>query len=861
MNKILATISIITILFPGLLMAQNVSLTFRVDMSKENVSPDGVHVAGNFQSDAGFGANWNPSGSQLTDPDGDKIYELTVMVPQGVYLYKFVNGDEWSEKPELPSGDCAKNDGGGNFNREVIVGNGGINLPPVFFDSCNATLKLAVNMSQEQVSAAGIHVMGDFQTSAGYASNWDPSSIKLTDENNDGTYEVSLSVLPGSYSYVFVNGNTSGEMEMLGGPCATDDGNSNWYRPISASNGLNEADIYCFGTCTLCDPSITTNFDTYWWNEAVFYEIFVRSFYDSDGDGIGDFQGIIQKLDYLNDGDPTTDDDLGITGIWLMPMMESPSYHGYDVTNYYATEPDYGSMADFEELLDSCHARGIKVIIDFVMNHSSSQHPWFTQSASNQNNYRDWYIWSSNNPGFQGPWGQTVWHPNGGDYYYGLFWGGMPDLNYSNQAVKDEMFNITKFWLDKGIDGFRLDAIKYLDEDGTVLENTPETFTLLEEFNQLYKSRNQDAFTVGEVWSNTSSIIPYTQNNRLDVCFDFDMAYSMINAVNSGTPDQIRNQIDVIQDGYRKLQYATFLTNHDIDRIFSQFGQDESKMKLAASIYLALPGIPFIYYGEELGMTGTGAHENIRRPMQWSNGTHAGFSTSSPWFGVGNNYQTRNVTSLEANPNSLLNHYKKWIHIRNNHTPLTKGYLLDLELSLPSAALGFARIHDDEAVLFIANMANGSSASPSISLSLSSLEPGTYAVQDLISGQLVDSMIINQSGGFSNWSFSGGLAARESRAYFISKQIALNNEKVKLARLPLKISPNPNSGIFKISLPEGEKFHTKLKVMGISGAVLHQQGLRAQEPIVDLSHLPKGIYLLEVSSGDRRYIQKVEIQP
>ena len=164
-----------------------------------------------------------------------------------------------------------------------------------------------------------------------------------------------------------------------------------------------------------------------WWNEVVFYEIFVRSFKDSDGDGIGDFQGIISQLDYLNDGDPSTMDDLGIGGIWLMPIMPSPSYHGYDVTNYQTVNPDYGTLGDFKQLLEECHQRGIHVVIDFVINHTSSEHPWFLSSQEPASGFRNWYVWEGKNPGRSGPWGQNAWYETNGYYYYAPFWSEMPD--------------------------------------------------------------------------------------------------------------------------------------------------------------------------------------------------------------------------------------------------------------------------------------------------------------------------------------------------------------------------------------------------------------------------------------------------
>ncbi len=305
-----------------------------------------------------------------------------------------------------------------------------------------------------------------------------PTSIALKDQNKDGTYEADLVVPFGNYQYLFVNGNTTQEAENLPNDCTVAGANGKQNRDLQFNSAQDQPGVYCFNSCTACSPSAAFDFDTHWWNDAVFYEIFVRSFYDSNGDGIGDFKGLMDKLDYLNDGDPDTHDDLGITGIWLMPIMKSPSYHGYDIQDYNATEPDYGSMQDFENFLEAAHQRGIKVIIDMVMNHSSNQHPWFTQSANNTGGYRDWYVWSPANPGFLGPWGQTVWFPRGGNYYYGLFGSGLPDINYRDTALKNAMFDVVNFWLDKGVDGFRLDAIKYLVEDGTDVREYPGNISI-----------------------------------------------------------------------------------------------------------------------------------------------------------------------------------------------------------------------------------------------------------------------------------------------------------------------------------------------------------------------------------------------
>ena len=651
------------------------NVTFRINMSAETVAPSGVHIAGTFQAAAGLGNDWNPASTLVQDLDGDKIYEITVQLPPGTYQYKFINGNAWG-MDENPPVECSV---GNNNNREMVVLNADIVLPAYPFNGCLSTLRFAVNMFNQTVSPEGVHVMGNFQQAAGYAQNWNPAATRLQDQNGDGTYELDLTVPFGQYQYVFVNGNTAADTEILPGNCSVLGNNGLQVRQVNFASDTDDPAVYCFNTCDVCHPSAVYEYDTKWWNDAVFYEVFVRSFYDQSGDGIGDFKGLTQKLDYLNDGNPDTHDDLGITGIWLMPMMKSPSYHGYDVADYYATEPDFGTMQDFEAFLAAAHARGIKVIIDLVMNHSSSQHPWFTQSANNQNGYRDWYVWADNNPGTIGPWGQTVWHPKNGDFYYGLFWDGMPDLNYTHPPVKEKMLDVVKFWLDKGVDGYRLDAIKYLVEDGPLLENTPQTYAFLEEFNDVYKAANPEAITVGEVWQSTQSIIPYIQNDRLDVCFEFGLAGAILDAVDNGNPESLENQLTTVQNSYPMLQYATFLTNHDIDRVFSTLDASADKMKLAASLYLTLPGIPFVYYGEEIGMTGTGDHLNIRRPMQWTDGSNAGFSATTPWQSIGSNYLLNNVQDMDANPASILRHYKKLISIRNEQEALRRGQTLLLD--------------------------------------------------------------------------------------------------------------------------------------------------------------------------------------
>ena len=827
------------------LISQLNQITFQVDLNNEVISPHGVHIAGDFQSVAGLGGNWSPSSSEMVDNNGDGIYSIVVLIPDNTYEYKFINGNAWG-MDESPPGECTV---GPNHNRSFSVSGSNFTLPAVPFNGCLPTVNFSVNMQNQDISTDGVYIMGNFQEVAGFSQNWDAGIIKLKDLNGDNTYEISLNIPEGNYEYLFVNGMDSSNAEILPLNCY-----GNYNREINVVTGNNSFETHCFNTCDECDPFLNNNFDTHWWNNTIFYELFVRSFYDSDGDGIGDFQGIIEKLDYLNDGDPNTFDDLGITGIWLMPTMESPSYHGYDVKDYYNIESDYGTMEDFEEFLEQAQLRGIKVVIDLVLNHTSNQHPWFIQSANNQNNYRDWYIWSDNNPGFTGPWSQNVWHYNQGNYYYGLFWSGMPDLNYNHPAVKEEMKNIANFWLNKGVDGFRLDAIKYLIEEGSNLENTPATFSLIEDFNDEYKSTSSESFTIGEVWSNTNSIIPYVQDGMLDACFDFDLASDIISAVNSTSSLSLTQQIQTILESYPSLQYGTFLSNHDMDRVYNKLAYSNEKMKLAASIYLTLPGIPFIYYGEEIGMVGSGSHQNIRRPMQWSDLNNAGFTNSNAWTSVGNNYVTNNVEIMNDDNSSLINHYKKIIQIRNEQSALRRGNILVLEND-SQEILSFARTFRNKAVLINCNLSNNSINSI-ISLLKSSLPKGHYYLTDLYNNKELGTIVINSKGGFENINlFPSGLDPMESSIILLSTSSGYTTSSEN----EIIISPNPTSSTFTIFL-EGAPFQKALvTVLSSDGKIVLEKEMKEDLLIINSKNWSKGIYIVVFSNEEQKTIKKVII--
>ena len=499
-----------------------------------------------------------------------------------------------------------------------------------------------------------------------------------------------------------------------------------------------------------------------WWNDAVFYEIFVRSFYDSNADGVGDLQGIIQKLDYLNDGNPNTDTDLGVTALWLMPIFPSPSYHGYDVTDYRNIDEEYGTMNDFKALITAAHARGIKIVIDFVGNHTSDQHPWFTASASNESK-RDWYLWNSNKPSYNGPWGQEVWHERNGSYYYGVFWGGMPDLNYTNQEVTNEIKNTLRFWKEEvGVDGFRIDAVKHWIENGDQQENTAATLAWWRDLYVFKKSLDPGLMMVGEAWTSTQNIAPYS-DKRLDYCFEFDLSYALIDGINNQTNSGLKSKMSEIISTYETNQYGTFLTNHDQDRSFYRFGMDERKAKLAARILLSLPGVPYIYYGEEVGMLGQKPDEDIRRPMQWTSSANAGFSSTQPWHPLNNNYANYNVANQQFESESIWSQYQIWIKQRTRNTASRSG-TYDFIESNNSRMFSYLRADSESNTAFVVihNLSSQNTDDITIRINNSSLTEGTYNLINILNNQNMGSINVISSGAFDTTLSEVTLAAHSS---------------------------------------------------------------------------------------------------
>lgn len=501
-----------------------------------------------------------------------------------------------------------------------------------------------------------------------------------------------------------------------------------------------------------------------WWEERVWYLLFVRSFYDSDGDGVGDFQGIIEKLDYLNDGNPDTTDDLGITGIWLLPIVEAESYHGYDALDYRALEQDYGTEEDFRQLLEEAHARGIAIIVDYVINHTSDNHPWFEASEAGDPDYADWYRWEDNDLGYAGPWGQSdVWYRSNvrNQWYYAVFWNRMPDLNHENPAVTAEINDIARFWLeDLGVDGFRLDAIRHVIEDEVdgrpILADSPINRAYLADFNSFVHDVNPNAFTVGEILVRSSNTIAnYVDDNSVDAAFEFALSEAIVNSALVGNKRNIENQLLFTMREFQNGTFATVTTNHDFPRLFSTVQENEGINQVVINLIMTMPGFPFIYYGEEIGMasdsTTGGGDINYRRPMQWDESANGGFTTGNPWQALDTNFADYTVAGQTDDPDSLLSHYRNLISLRNSQPALQYGETIPVDSTYRSV-WGYLRYTEDEILLLVHNLDDRESRDYTITIeegilnSVSSIDV-IYSTTD-ITPNLPE---INEDGGFTDY--------------------------------------------------------------------------------------------------------------
>lgn len=442
------------------------------------------------------------------------------------------------------------------------------------------------------------------------------------------------------------------------------------------------------------------------WPHGITYEIFVQSFCDSDGDGKGDIKGMTSKLDYLK--------DLGIEAIWLMPMNPSPSYHKYDVTDYYGIHPDYGTMNDFKVFVAGAHKRNIKVVIDMVLNHCSNRHPWFIDAAKNENSpYRDYFVWThkddpqvtaSINKTNEDSRNRNRWNKvEGSDYlYYSYFGRHMPDLNFDSPKLREEVFKIGRYWLTEvGIDGFRLDAARHIFPEERVQENYRWWEYFLNEMRKVKK----DVYLVGEVWSSADEVAPYLRG--IPALFNFELASAIRKAVNEERADSLAIKLKGIEDFYTTINPdfidATFLTNHDQERIMSSVSNDINKEKMAVALLLTLPGSPYLYYGEEIGMRGKKPDEFIREPFLWD--IKEKDKGRAKWVTPRYSSDTTIVSASQQlkDKTSLLNYYRSFIAFRNNSKALTFGELKPVDISISGVCV-FQRNYEDENLLVLHNL-------------------------------------------------------------------------------------------------------------------------------------------------------------
>ncbi len=776
----------------GLAVAQNTTVQFSVNMNYQvtlgNFNPvtQTVDIAGSFN-------NWGSPVWNLSDTDGDGIYtgSTTLTIGTSIQFKTRING-LWNGTEEFS--------GGGPNRSYTVVANGVVEY--WYNDQIPEGTVIADASPSAYIVQPGQGIVFTDQ-SQGTPVSWSwsfPGGLPATStaQNPVVTYAAT-----GQYTFTLTVTDTQGN--------------------ISAKT---------FG------PIRVDAMETFWWNETVFYEAFVRSFKDSNGDGKGDIQGLISKLDYLNDGNPATTTDLGITGLWLMPVMQSPSYHGYDVTDYQTIEQDYGTNADFQQLITECHNRGIKVIIDMVMNHTSNQHPWFVSSTNPNSDKRDWYIWEDTNPGTPGPFSNNPWVQSNGDWYYAAFASSMPDLNYNNPEVHQAFEDIAEFWLtDMNVDGFRLDAVKYIYETATQTMDAPQTIAYWQEFRQFYKSVKPNAFAVGEAWDVTSIASQYVNNNGLDYCFEFETADAIVNGLNSGSAQDLNDQmVDVIRS-YPFLQWGTIIDNHDTNRVMSQLSNDMGKAKAAATLLLTLPGIPYIYYGEEIGMTGVSPDENRRTPMQWTGEAKAGFTTGNPWHAINSDYTTKNIAAQQATAGSLWNHYHDLIALRYSHDALTKGTYLPVTAS-SAAVSAFVRQYEGQNILVVVNLGTSATSGLTLTLHNGNIPAGDMYLQELL-GSGNQTITIDGTGGFTNYEMAP-IPAKGYRLYNIVSDLGTATPQAQTATL----YPNPATGSIKLTVDAAT-----VEIYNMAGQKVQQAKNYEAGQILDVSALANGIYMVKVGSG------------
>jgi alpha-glucosidase len=448
--------------------------------------------------------------------------------------------------------------------------------------------------------------------------------------------------------------------------------------------------------------------DYLWWRDGVIYQIYPRSFSDSNNDGLGDLPGITARLDYLA--------HLGIDAIWLSPFYPTPDADfGYDISNHSQVDARFGTLQDFDNLLEQTHARGIRIVLDLVLNHTSDQHPWFQESRSSLTNpKRDWYIWREKKNNWQAVFGGTGWtyDENTSQYYYHMFLSKQPDVNWHNPEVRQAQLDVVRFWLDRGVDGFRLDVFNVYFKDAGFKDNPakfglrgfdqqvhlydsnhPEMIPLLHEFRSILDAYPQ-RYSVGETFIATAEkAASYIGNQLLHAAFSFD--FTSLELFFPWNPVWVLKRVLKREEIFQDERWpATVMSNHDLPRAASRYSRTENdaQARLAMTLLLTLRGTPFLYYGEEIGMRDISlsrsqimdppgkrywpiykGRDGCRSPMQWDGSAFAGFSSVQPWLPLHSDYLSRNAAQQEQDPASMLNFTRTLIDLRKQYPALQRG--------------------------------------------------------------------------------------------------------------------------------------------------------------------------------------------
>ena len=475
--------------------------------------------------------------------------------------------------------------------------------------------------------------------------------------------------------------------------------------------------------------------DFLWWRDGVIYQIYPRSFLDTTGNGLGDLAGITARLDYLA--------NLGVNAIWLSPFFPTPDADfGYDISDHVDVDPRFGSLADFDNLVEACHKRGIRIVLDLVLNHTSDQHAWFQESRVNNTNPKhDWYLWEDQIPNkWESVFGGKAWtwDDKRGQYYYHMFLKEQPDVNWRNPDVRKAQMDVLRFWLKRGVDGFRLDVFNVYFKDDQLRENPrkwgrraferqehiydidrPEMESVLEEMRGIL-DKYPERYSVGETFFATpENIIRYNGPKKLHAAFDFNFLWSRYKP--SKFLAAIQNWEQVAADAQIWPNYV--LSNHDVPRPATRYakGKDDARIKIMMAMLLTMRGTPFLYYGEEIGMRDISlrrseimdppgkkywpfhkGRDGCRSPMQWDASENAGFSKVKPWLPVHPNFKQRNLTAQQHDKNSLFNFTRHLIALRKENKTLRHGKFIPLN-DIPLGVLAYLRKSEEETVLVALN--------------------------------------------------------------------------------------------------------------------------------------------------------------